>query len=208
MLKTFSGRAASQNEFELRSFIGLLQSEGVRRYCEIGSRHGDTFHEVMINLPKGSVGVANDLPGGLWGQKNTDVCLRRVERDLERRGYKASRLIGNSQGDATYDLIVGRGPYDAILIDGDHTYAGVKADWERYRGLAPMIAFHDIVGQGQHEKVTNREVEVPVLWAEIKAAGYVTREFIAPGSKMGIGVVWPATLPKTQMESQNEIQSW
>lgn len=208
MLKTFSGRKPSQNEFELRSFITLLKDEGVRRYCEIGSRHGDTFHEVMTSLPVGSYGVANDLPGALWGKHDTEVWLRRVERDLERRGYKASRLIGNSQGDATHSLIVGRGPYDAILIDGDHTYDGVKADWERYRGMAPMIAFHDIVGSGQREKITNREVEVPVLWAEIKAAGYVTREFIAPGSKMGIGVVWPATLPKTEMESSNEIQSW
>jgi hypothetical protein len=77
----------------------------------------------------------------------------------------------------------------AALIDGDHRYEGVKADWEAYRKVASIIAFHDIVGDGQAEKKTNIPVEVPRLWQEIKASGLRVREFIAPGSKMGIGVV-------------------
>jgi hypothetical protein len=67
MLVTRSGRPPSQIEAELSGFIGLLQERNVRRYLEIGARHGDTFHEVMRSLPVGSVGVAVDLPGGLWG---------------------------------------------------------------------------------------------------------------------------------------------
>jgi len=80
------------------------------------------------------------------------------------------------------------GPFDALLIDGDHTYEGVKADWENYGHLAKLVAFHDIVGHDQSERVTGRRVEVPRLWAEIKAAGAETVEFVAPESSMGIGV--------------------
>lgn len=186
-LETFSGRNPSQNEYELRSFIALLRGRGVRRYLEIGARHGDTFHEVMLGLPEGSAGVAVDLPGGLWGTLKSRNSLRSAVADLNKRGYKCSVLFGNSQTDATKRLVVGRGPYDAILIDGDHTLAGVTRDWGQYGDMAPIVAFHDIVGEGCREKVKNREVEVPILWESIKQSRE-TVEFVGEGSRMGIGV--------------------
>lgn len=199
MLKTFSGRKASQDEFELRSFIALLQDHGVRRYLEVGSREGDTFHEVLKSLPAGSTGLACDLPGGLWGKVTTRRKLEAAVNDLVTRGYPASTLFGDSKDRDVIEFVAGAGPYDAILIDGDHTYKGVKADWDNYRHMAPLIAFHDITGAGQAEKVYGRQVEVPVLWEEIKAAGYRTTEFIAPDSLMGIGVVFTNSL---QQESE------
>lgn len=191
MLQTFSGRRPSQNEQELRGFIGLLLERGVRRYLEIGSRHGDTFHEVMMALPEGSVGVAVDLPGGLWGTSKSRQQLQAAVADLNRRGRKCSVLFGDSQTDATKRLIAGRGPYDAILIDGDHTLVGVSKDWSHYGQMAPLVAFHDIVGAGMREKVHGREVEVPILWERLKAEHSVA-EFIADGSAMGIGVILAA----------------
>jgi hypothetical protein len=189
VLKTFSGRKASQNETELRGFIDLLQTRGVCRYLEIGARDGDTFHEIMLALPQGSAGVALDLPGGLWGKSTTAGNLKAAVADLVARGYEASYILGDSASLATRRLVVGRGPYDAILIDGDHTLEGVTRDWDNYGAMAPIIAFHDIVGTGQHEKVTQREVEVPLLWSALRAGSRETREFVAPGSAMGIGVV-------------------
>lgn len=189
MLTTFSGRPASQIEGELRGFIGLLQSADVTRYCEIGARHGDTFHEVMSSLPVGSVGVAVDLPGGLWGTHKSRHSLERAVADLNGRGYKCSVLFGDSQSEATRRLVVGRGPYDAILIDGDHTLPGVARDWVNYRDLAPLVAFHDIVGTGCAEKRNGMPVEVPVLWASLSAEHRCV-EFVEPESRMGIGVVW------------------
>lgn len=192
MLKTFSGRRPSQDEGELRSFIALMQERGVRRYLEVGSRHGDTFWEVMTNLPAGSVGVAVDMPGGPWGNSKSRLHLERAVADLKARGYKVSTIFGNSQTDATKRLIVGRGPYDAALLDGDHTLAGVTKDWKLYQNIAPLVAFHDIVGTGAHDKVTGNPVEVPILWEQIKAS-HQTVEFVTPGSMMGIGVVCTST---------------
>lgn len=189
MLETFSGRRASQNEFELRSLIDLFRQEGVTRYAEIGAREGDTFVEIMESLPAGSHGVAVDLPGGLWGKSTTGNKLKRAVAHLKQKGYKASFLFGDSQTDALRKLVMGRGPYDAILIDGDHTLPGVTRDFENYKSMAPIVAFHDIVGIGEAEKVTNREVEVPIFWDSIKGK-YDHREFVDEGSKMGIGVLW------------------
>ena len=188
-MQTFSGRRASQHPFELKSFAKLLQKRGVTRYLEIGARHGDTFHYLVSRLPEGSTAVAVDLPGGLWGTEASRSHLEKAVADLCKRGYKASCLFGDSQTEATKRLIVGRGPYDAVLIDGDHTLPGVTRDWELYGSMAPIVAFHDIVGTGQAEKVHGNPVQVPILWQSIKASGVPTLEYVGPNSRMGIGVV-------------------
>lgn len=191
MLTTFSGRRASQDEGELEGFIRYLWNAGVRRYCEIGAREGDTFHEIVSRLMldgKDHFGLAVDLPGGLWGKSTTGAQLQLAVNDLS-QNFNVGCLLGDSTDPAIIERVKGYGPYDAILIDGDHTYEGVKADWEAYRDLAPIIAFHDIVGEGQFERVTHRGVEVPKLWAEIKASGANVVEFVSPGSAMGIGLV-------------------
>lgn len=187
MLKTFSGRQASQNAYELNAFVEFMREQGVARYGEIGAREGDTFHHVVSTL--GCKGVALDLPGALWGKGKTRVQLEAAVADLERQGRVASCLFGDSRTLATLRLFQGRGPYDAILIDGDHTLEACTADWLNYRSMARLVAFHDIVGTGQTERMTGRSVDVPKLWQSIKQQGYNTVEFVAPGSAMGIGCV-------------------
>lgn len=188
MLNTFSGRKPSQNEFELCSFIKYLQDCGVRKYLEIGSRHGDTFHEIMLSLPEGSYGLAVDLPGALWGKKSSGDYLQNAAADLRTRGYLIDVIIGDSTAAKIVERVKSKGPFDAALIDGDHTYKGVKTDWENYRSVAPLIAFHDIVGAGQCEKVFHNPVEVPRLWKEIRSKHENTVEFVDEGSIMGIGL--------------------
>jgi len=78
---------------------------------------------------------------------------------------------------------------DLLYVDGDHSYAGVKADVEMYGPLVRpggLIALHDIHGSAMWP-----ESQSHVYWAEIKP-GRRTREFIAEpraGSGMGIGVL-------------------
>lgn len=188
MLKTFSGRQASQNEFELRGFIDLLRERGVTSYLEIGSREGDTFYDVVSSLPKGSRAVAVDLPGGMWGKSTTGKQLMKAIAELARRGYKVAYMLGDSTSARMVASVRAMQPFDAVLIDGDHRYEGAKTDWLNYGPMADIVAFHDIVGHGQAEKVHGNVVEVPRLWAEIKEQER-TVEFIAPDSKMGIGCV-------------------
>jgi len=81
-------------------------------------------------------------------------------------------------------------PLDVLFIDGDHSYGGVKADWEMYGPLvAPdgLIAFHDIV---PHRPET--ECEVYTLWQELKTR-FAHREIIANIGQSwgGIGIIWP-----------------
>lgn len=193
-LRTFSGRPASQDAQELREFIELLKD--ARSYLEIGARHGDTFHAVMSSLSPGACGLAIDLPGGAWGTAASESSLRTACADLRDRGYAVDYLIADSHNRATEtlarDYFSDRGfaRIDAVLIDGDHRYEGVKRDFDLYSPPARCVAFHDIAGEGQTTKTPERlPVEVPRFWREIRE-GFRHREIISPRSRMGIGVLW------------------
>jgi hypothetical protein len=187
VLRTRSGRNASQRADELLPFIALLKERGVTSYLEIGARHGDTFYHVMRSLPRGSRGLAIDMPGGAWGTIKSVQSLMAAVNDLDACGYEVSTVMASSQLGCTVTQARKLAPFGAILIDGDHRYAGVKSDWELYGQMAPIVAFHDIVGDGQADAAGNK-VEVPRLWSELKA-GHKTIEFVGPDSLMGIGVV-------------------
>lgn len=183
---TFSGRRASQSYYELSSFINFLKSRGVKRYLEIGARDGDTFHEIMISLGEGSFGVAVDLAGGLWGKESTAENLKKAIFDLKLKNVECAVVFGDSTNEKTIDFIKEYGDFDAILIDGDHTYDGVSKDFNNYSSLAPIIGFHDIVGNNEYERVHFNKVEVPKFWNEIKDENSI--EFIDKNSTMGIGI--------------------
>lgn len=194
-LTTLSGRNPSQNEFKLRSFMALLLDAGVTSYLEIGARHGDTFYEVMRSLPKGSVGLAVDLPGGAWGTERSKLALNHAIFKLRTEGYRVNKMFVDSQKRSTLQAVQNvmklrnLSKFDAVLIDGDHRYEGVKRDWELYGDLSPIVAFHDIVGHDQTTKTPKRlPVEVPRLWAELREQHQFV-EYVDEGSKMGIGVL-------------------
>jgi cephalosporin hydroxylase len=188
-IPTLSGRNASQHPGELYPFIDLLKKHNVRRYLEIGARHGDTFHGIMSALPIGSVGVAVDLVAGPWGTSKSLAHLKRAGAALVTNGQRVKIIIGDSRSPEIIARVAALAPFDAILIDGDHRYEGVKADWLNYGRMAPIIAFHDIAGEGQHTKDGKAlPVEVPRLWNEIKG-NFEHVEFIGPDSKMGIGCI-------------------
>lgn len=191
MLKSLSGRRASQNEHELLCFISLLKDNNVKSYLEIGARHGDTFYEVMKSLPIGSVGVAVDFPGALWGTSASKVSLVNACEELRKLGYKIHCIFGDSTTEEVINKVKKHGKFDAALIDGDHTLEGVTKDFDNYKDSAEIIAFHDIVGTGEIERVTNKQVEVPIFWQQLKDTKKFETlyEFVDTGSKMGIGVI-------------------
>jgi hypothetical protein len=109
--------------------------------------------------------------------------------DLVARGYAAHYFFGDSASVVTRHHVETRGPFDCVLIDGDHRYAAVKRDFETYRFMArKLIAFHDIAGDGQTTSDGSMPVEVPILWRELKEQ-FRTVEYIAEGSAMGIGMI-------------------
>jgi hypothetical protein len=184
--KTRSGKKSGQVDFELNKFLEFIKENNVTSYLEVGARYGDTFSDAMLAMPIGSLGVVVDLPEANWGGKNSKEYLKEAATELMEKGYKIFVIFGDSTDDQVIEKVKHLGPFDACLIDGDHRYNGVKQDFENYGPLCKYVGFHDIVGNGLAHRNGVR-VEVPRLWAEIKTKD--SKEFVEPGSKMGIGVL-------------------
>jgi hypothetical protein len=185
--KTLSGNRGGQQQFEIDSLAYLFAERGVRSYLEVGARYGDSFYDVMRRLPVGSKGVCVDFPGNVWGTAGSSEALEAACEKLRKKGYNITIILGDSTDPRVVKEVERLGPFDAALLDGDHRYNGIKKDFENYASLCGIVALHDIVGHGQRHS-EGIEVEVPKFWREIKTKESV--EFIAPGSAMGIGVVW------------------
>ena len=151
---------------------------------------GGSFNAVMRSLPLGSFGVAIDFPGVAWGIEDSESTLRQVASDLCRDGYPAEYFIGSSRDPAIIRAAQQRAPFDAALIDGDHSYEGALADWIDYGCLARIVAFHDIAGENVVTKRTPQPVEVPRVWRQVKAEAEGTAyEFVTNLKHFGIGVI-------------------
>lgn len=184
---TFSGNKPSQDWRELLAFAHLASEH--TSYLEVGARFGDSFYEVVRAMQVGSRAVAVDLPESAWGRARSLDSLKKCAKALRGMGYDVHLIIGDSRSPETIAKVEALGPFGIGLIDGDHRYEGVKADFENYGPMCATVGFHDIVGDGQRDRRRGLAVEVPRLWAELKQGPRVWKEFVTPGSKMGIGVL-------------------
>lgn len=176
-----------QDRAEHDAFLDLIRAEGVRSYLEIGLGWGGSLWRVGNVLPKGSRIVGLDRAPNLETREN----IRRFLAEFS----DGHLIVGDSTDPATVEKAKALGPFDCVFIDGDHSYAGVKADWENYGPLGRIVAFHDISwNETWVSKVPGRVTQpmgVPKLWDEIKA-GYRHREIrlYKRQNYYGIGVLW------------------
>ena len=145
-----------QNKVEMLMFCGLLQEKKIKTILEIGLAQGH-FSKFLEECGLEVTGITKD-----------ETLLR----------YKPTVIwIGDSK---KYTQI---GEFDLVFVDGDHSYEGVKADYERYKGKCKFMAFHDILGLRDCEGVRK-------LWHEVRGKDFV--QFIDPGDRnaaSGIGVI-------------------
>jgi predicted O-methyltransferase YrrM len=93
----------------------------------------------------------------------------------------------DSQMKVTVTQILGDDRLDFLFIDGDHTYDGVKQDYEMYKDLVKpggWIGFHDISDTEHHR---NANCRVDLLWSQLTGNKV---EFVDKSSNLGgIGLI-------------------
>jgi len=170
-------RGALQKPGELTRLLEVLAGAQPEVIVEIGSDAGGTLW-AWSQLPGPPRVIGVDLPGGPYSSGSR----------LDSHG--ATVIIGDSHLPATLELVrqqLDGQEADVLFIDGDHTYAGAKADWLAYRQLVRpggLVVLHDVA---PHD---NPSVGVNYLWQEI-ACHYPTQEIISdPQDRWaGIGVL-------------------
>lgn len=186
---------------------------------EIGTKYGGTFYiwnqlnELLtskawdwdLNDQFSDVRISIDLKSGIHGGIDQESINKRNLYFLER--FKNCHFIeGDSHSTTTmtkmlqvFDPSINKpfyeifpdGLFDLIFIDGDHTYEGVKMDWEMYHPFLKkdgLVAFHDIIDTQRHR---DRNVHVAKFWNELKETGLYEVVEIVDGSEDfgGIGIV-------------------
>jgi predicted O-methyltransferase YrrM len=174
--------------------IQLAEWVGQRRpktVVEIGTAHGGTlFLWCRLADPQATI-VSIDLPGGIHGGG-----YPYWKSWIYRRFRLARQTLRLLRGDShrpemlaqLKSILPGDGKVDFLFIDGDHTYAGVKADFEMYSPLVRpggLVVFHDIC---EHPGVADCQVDR--FWREVKNERRA-REFVDNPNQgnCGIGVI-------------------
>jgi predicted O-methyltransferase YrrM len=164
--------------------VGALKP---RTVLEIGTSMGGTLYLWTRLAQPDALIISVDLPGGKFGGGYSPLrtpLYRRFVRDrqtlhlMRANSHEASTLA------ETQRLLDGR-QVDFLFIDGDHTYEGVKRDWEMYSPLVRrggLVAFHDVAGNYEDTQVKRH-------WDAIKSS-YQHREYLFhPKGFYGIGVL-------------------
>jgi predicted O-methyltransferase YrrM len=171
---------------EMLRFLARLAEDPPRSIIELGTFRGGTlFLFARVALPDATI-VTVDMPAGPFGggyPRTYALLFKSFGRDKQR-----IRLIrGDSHSTDTLKAVretVGT-TVDVLFIDADHTYEGVRSDFEKYSPLVRsggLIAFHDIV-DGPPEAVGG----VPRFWKELRER-IPGEEIVADWSQGGFGI--------------------
>jgi predicted O-methyltransferase YrrM len=173
-----------QELLELSEIVAALRPTTM---LEIGTFRGGTlFVFARLAAPNATL-ISLDLPISAAGKLiriAQQPLFNRFTRDKQTLHLLREDSHKTETVDKVRDILQGR-LLDFFFIDGDHRYAGVKADFEMYSPFVRpggVIAFHDI---------NYPRCDVPRFWSEISPR-YRSKAIIHKQGPdgMGIGVIW------------------
>lgn len=191
-----------QNLLEIEGLYQEVMHLQPERILEIGTAKGGTLYLWTQAATPDAVIVSVDLPGGEFGGAYP-VCRIPFYKSFARKKQNMHLLLADSHASETYEKVAkifSGQSIDYAFIDGDHTYEGVKADFNQYGPLVRpggIIAFHDILPRPDLP-----DIQVDKFWKEIRER-YETTEFIGTkesGRKViGIGLLRVGSEPVKQI---------
>jgi predicted O-methyltransferase YrrM len=188
-----AGIRPMQVQAELAGLIRLVNDHKPKTVLEIGTARGGTLCLLCrFASPEARI-VSVDLPyarnGGGYPHWKEPYFYRFAQRRQRLHLLRADSHSAETIAEA--GRLAGERGFDFILIDGDHSYGGVRHDFLSYRPmLAPggLLALHDVLPND-----SDPSIEVNRFWRELEADPLLaTATIVADPAqrKCGIGLVY------------------
>lgn len=187
-----------QVRWEFRQLLEQVERIRPQRVLEIGTANGGSLLPITrLSAPNAHI-ISVDLHHGEFGGGYPAWRIP-LYRAFARPTQRLDLLRGDSHDRRTVDQVLrllGGEPLDFLFIDGDHTFDGVREDFETYGPLVRpggLVAFHDINPPSEREAIDGPRYlvgDVPRYWREVSRERD-SQEFVAPTASgcFGIGLI-------------------
>jgi len=158
-----------QNPWEIGELMKRVRAKQPPVIVEIGTAKGGTLFLFCQHAADDATIISLDLPFGRNGG-GYPKWKEKLYAKFAKPGQTLHLMRANSHLDETRTrieaLLKGR-KIDVLMIDADHSYEGVKRDYDLY---SPLLADDGFIAM--HDVILNRfdpEIEVHKFWDELKA---------------------------------------
>ena len=179
-----------QDYGEVLSLINLISKRKPESVLEIGTARGGSLF-LLCQAASDSASIFSiDLPGSINGGGYPE-WKEGLYQKFKKENQTLHLLRKDSHLESTRDEIMVSmkgAKFDVIMIDADHSYEGVKRDFELYKELVSdngILVLHDVI-----KNRFDPSIQVDQLWVEIQEK-YKTTEIINDVGRgnMGLGIV-------------------
>jgi len=172
---------------------GLTRSLKPKVCVEIGSARGKSTCFIGLALKHNGNGKLYAIDAHdktKWNDFNSVDTFDIINQNLQMVGVKEYvEIVRSFSNEAEIDWSK---PIDMLFIDGDHSYNGVKADWERFVPRVSefgVVIFHDTLWDLRPDPKWNRpDMGVPRFVEELRIAGYPV---VTIDKDCGVSIVQP-----------------
>jgi cephalosporin hydroxylase len=184
--------APAQVAQEIEALLNIIGQRKINTMLEIGTWNGGTLFLFSHMINGNAMLISLDMPQGEFGGGYEDYKIP-IYTNFAQDNQTVHLVRADSHSKASLhkiEAILKGAKLDFLFIDGDHTYDGVKKDFEMYSPLlrkGGLIAFHDICVH-----TVESGCNVHPFWEEIKHA-YKYEELISDVNQKwaGIGLLYP-----------------